>query len=67
MQYSGAGGKLIHKKSQKQNSRDTVPLTSHWIFSKHCPFKVPGHYESEYFFLRILHSFCVLGENAESV
>jgi hypothetical protein len=27
MGYSGAGGKLIHEKNQKQKSRDTVPLT----------------------------------------
>jgi hypothetical protein len=27
MGYSGAGGKLIHKKNQKQKSRDTVPLS----------------------------------------
>ncbi len=27
MQYSGAGGKLIHQKNQKQKSRDTVPLS----------------------------------------
>jgi hypothetical protein len=26
MGYSGAGGKLIHEKYQKQKSRDTVPL-----------------------------------------
>jgi hypothetical protein len=26
MEYSGAGGKLIHEKNQKQKSRDTVPL-----------------------------------------
>ncbi len=26
MQYSGAGGKLIHQKNLKQKSRDTVPL-----------------------------------------
>jgi hypothetical protein len=26
MGYSGAGGKLIHEKNQKQKSRDTVPL-----------------------------------------
>jgi hypothetical protein len=28
MGYSGAGGKLIHEKNQKQKSRDTVPLNS---------------------------------------
>ncbi len=28
MDYSGAGGKLIHEMNQKKNSRDTVPLTS---------------------------------------
>jgi hypothetical protein len=29
MGYSGAGGKLIHEKNQKQkNSCDTVPLSS---------------------------------------
>ncbi len=27
MGYSGAGGKLIHEKNQKQKSRDTFPLT----------------------------------------
>jgi hypothetical protein len=26
MEYSGARGKLIHQKNQKQKSRDTVPL-----------------------------------------
>jgi hypothetical protein len=26
MGYSGAGGKLIHEKNQKQKFRDTVPL-----------------------------------------
>jgi hypothetical protein len=26
MEYSGAWGKLIHEKNQKQKSRDTVPL-----------------------------------------
>ncbi len=26
MGYSGAGGKLIHEKNQRQKSRDTVPL-----------------------------------------
>ncbi len=26
MEYSGAGGKLIREKNQKQKSRDTVPL-----------------------------------------
>jgi hypothetical protein len=26
MGYSGAGGKLIDEKNQKQKSRDTVPL-----------------------------------------
>jgi hypothetical protein len=26
MGYSGAGGKLIHEKKQRQKSRDTVPL-----------------------------------------
>ncbi len=26
MGYSGAGGERIHKKNQKQKSRDTVPL-----------------------------------------
>jgi hypothetical protein len=26
MVYSGAWGKLIHEKNQKQKSRDTVPL-----------------------------------------
>jgi hypothetical protein len=26
MEYSGAGGKLICEKNQKQKSRDTVPL-----------------------------------------
>ncbi len=26
MGYSGAGGKLIHEKNQKQKSRDSVPL-----------------------------------------
>ncbi len=26
MEYSGAGGKLIHEINQKQKSRDTVPL-----------------------------------------
>jgi hypothetical protein len=26
MRYSGAEGKLIHEKNQKQKSRDTVPL-----------------------------------------
>jgi hypothetical protein len=29
MEYSGAGGKLIHEKNQKQKSRDTVPLNKH--------------------------------------
>ncbi len=29
MEYSGAGGKLIHEKNQKQKSRDTVPLMLH--------------------------------------
>ncbi len=28
MGYSGAGGKLIHEKKQKQKSRDTVPLST---------------------------------------
>jgi hypothetical protein len=27
-EYSGAGGKLINEKNQKQKSRDTVPLMS---------------------------------------
>ncbi len=27
MGHSGAGGKLIHEKNEKQKSRDTVPLT----------------------------------------
>jgi hypothetical protein len=27
MGYSGAGGKLIHKKNRSKKSRDTVPLT----------------------------------------
>ncbi len=27
MEYSGAGGKLIYEKNQKQKSRDTVPLS----------------------------------------
>ncbi len=27
MEYSGAGGQLIHEKNQKQKSRDTVPLS----------------------------------------
>ncbi len=26
MEYSGAGGKLIHKKTRSKKSRDTVPL-----------------------------------------
>jgi hypothetical protein len=26
MGYSGAGGKLIHKKTRSKKSRDTVPL-----------------------------------------
>ncbi len=26
MQYSGAGGKLIYKKTRSKKSRDTVPL-----------------------------------------
>jgi hypothetical protein len=26
MEYSGAGGKLIHEKTRSKNSRDTVPL-----------------------------------------
>ncbi len=29
MVYSGAGGKLMHEKSQKQKIRDTVPLKVH--------------------------------------
>jgi hypothetical protein len=32
MEYSGAGGKLIHEKNQKQKSRDTVPLNG--LFKK---------------------------------
>ena len=28
MGYSGAGGKLIHEKNQKQKTCDTVPLTN---------------------------------------
>ncbi len=28
MGYSGAGGKLIHKKTRSKKSRDTVPLKS---------------------------------------
>ncbi len=27
MGYSGAGGKLFHKKTRSKKSRDTVPLT----------------------------------------
>ncbi len=27
MEYSGAGGKLIHEKTRSKKSRDTVPLT----------------------------------------
>ncbi len=27
MGYSGAGGKLIHKKTRSKKSRDTVPLS----------------------------------------
>ncbi len=30
MGYSGAGGKLINEKNQKQKSRDTVPLKEVW-------------------------------------
>jgi hypothetical protein len=26
MEYSGAGGKLIHEKTRSKKSRDTVPL-----------------------------------------
>jgi hypothetical protein len=26
MEYSGAGGKLIHEKNQKKKSRDTLPF-----------------------------------------
>jgi hypothetical protein len=26
MEYSGAGGELIHKKTRSKKSRDTVPL-----------------------------------------
>jgi hypothetical protein len=29
MGYSGAGGKLIHKKTRSKKSRDTVPLRLH--------------------------------------
>ncbi len=32
MGYSGAGGKLIHEKKQKQKSRDTVPLNQFVVF-----------------------------------
>ncbi len=32
MEYSGAGGKLIHEKNQKQKSLDTVPLKQHFKF-----------------------------------
>ncbi len=30
MEYSGAGGKLIHDKTRSKKSRDTVPLS--WLF-----------------------------------
>jgi hypothetical protein len=30
MGYSGAGGKLINEKNQKQKARDTVPLSYIW-------------------------------------
>ena len=32
MEYSGAGGKLIHEKNQRQKSRDIVPLTIVYTF-----------------------------------
>ncbi len=40
MGYSGAGGKLIHEKTRREKSRDTVPLSTHdrkfllntWLF-----------------------------------
>ncbi len=31
MGYSGAGGKLIHKKARSKKSRDTVPLINLWL------------------------------------
>jgi hypothetical protein len=31
MGYSGAGGKLIHKKTRSKKSRDTVPLTRFFV------------------------------------
>jgi hypothetical protein len=34
MEYSGAGGKLIHEKNQKQKSRDTVPLSIFYLLYK---------------------------------
>ncbi len=29
MEYSRAGGKLIHEKNQKKKYRDTIPLIGH--------------------------------------
>ncbi len=41
MEYSGAGGKLIHKKNQKQKSRDTVPLREKYLYDGNgCDFRV---------------------------
>jgi hypothetical protein len=37
MGYSGAGGKLIHEKNQRQKSRDNVPLNV--LYCTACVFK----------------------------
>jgi hypothetical protein len=37
MGYSGAGGKLIHKKTRSKKSRDTVPLNNLFLKSGGAP------------------------------
>ncbi len=43
MGYSGAGGKLIHKKTRSKKSRDTAPLMRHSQYKK-CLRGVHGMY-----------------------
>ncbi len=55
MVYSGAWGKLIHEKNQKQNSRDTVPLK--WWRRPYLSFSVRFFCEPFLWFLWVHLSF----------
>jgi hypothetical protein len=56
MGYSGAGGKLIHKKTRSKKSRDTVPLSDQAVYCTQAQIKSTDRAEPSYSHRRHAHT-----------